>query len=76
MCRARCWAHFYGIETLHPLAAKAIGKGMHPDKIKKLGYFGPKEEFMKRLGVHRGTTGMIAGLPMSLVESGMKVYNG
>ncbi len=68
LCRARCWAHFYGIETLHPLAAKAIGKGMHPDKI-KAGLLWIKEEFMKRLGVYRGTTGMIAGLPYEPVES-------
>ena len=68
LCRARCWSHFYGIETLHPLAAKAIGKGMHPDKI-KAGLLWIKEEFMKRLGVYRGTTGMIAGLPYEPVES-------
>jgi radical SAM superfamily enzyme YgiQ (UPF0313 family) len=68
LVRARCWAHFYGIETLHPLAAKAIGKGMHPDRIKK-GLLWIKAEFMKRLGVYRGTTGMIAGLPYEPVES-------
>ena len=68
LCRARCWAHFYGIETFHPLAAKAIGKGMHPDKI-KAGLLWIREEFIKRIGVYRGTTGMIAGLPYEPPES-------
>ena len=68
LCRARCWMHFYGIETLHPLAAKAIGKGMHPDKIKK-GLLWIREEFLKRIGVYRGTCGMIAGLPFEPEES-------
>jgi hypothetical protein len=67
LCRARCWMHFYGIETLHPLAAKAIGKGMHPDKIKK-GLLWIRQEFYKRIGVYRGTCGMIAGLPHEPVE--------
>jgi hypothetical protein len=68
LCRARCWSHFYGIETLHPEAAKAIGKGMHPDKIKE-GLLWIREEFMNRIGVYRGTCGMIAGLPYEPVES-------
>lgn len=62
LCKARCWSHFYGIETLHPEAAKAIGKGMHPDKIKK-GLLWIKKEFLERIGLYRGTCGMIAGLP-------------
>lgn len=68
LCRARCWAHFYGIETFHPLAAKAIGKGMDPNRVKE-GLLWIRSEFMKRLGVYRGTTGMIAGLPYEPVES-------
>lgn len=68
LCRARCWSHFYGIETLHPEAAKAIGKGMHPDKIKE-GLLWIRKEFMNRIGVYRGTCGMIAGLPYEPVES-------
>jgi hypothetical protein len=65
---ARVWGHFYGIETLHPEAAKAIGKGMHPDKIKQ-GLLDTKAAFMNQLGLYRGTCGMIAGLPYEPVES-------
>lgn len=65
---ARVWGHFYGVETFHPDAAKAIGKGMHPDKIKQ-GLLNTKEAFMKKLGLYRGTCGMIAGLPFEPVES-------
>lgn len=67
LCRARCWMHFYGIETLHPAAAKAIGKGMHPSKI-KAGLLWIRKEFQDRIGVYRGTCGMIAGLPHEPVE--------
>ena len=68
LTRARCWSHFYGIETFHPEAAKTIGKGMHPDKIKE-GLLWIRKEFMDRIGVYRGTCGMIAGLPYEPVES-------
>jgi hypothetical protein len=68
LIRARCWGHFYGIETFHPQAAKAIGKGMHPDKIKK-GLLWIRDEFNNRLGLYRGTCGMIAGLPYEPVQS-------
>lgn len=62
LTRARVWSHFYGIETFHPEAAKAVGKGMHPDKVKK-GLLEIREYFMNKLGLYRGTIGMIAGLP-------------
>ncbi len=65
---ARVWAHFYGIETLHPEAAKAIGKGMHPSKIKD-GLLSVRESFRNALGLYRGTCGMIAGLPFEPIES-------
>ena len=68
LIRARCWGHFYGIETFHPQEAKAIGKGMHPDKIKK-GLLWIRDEFNNRLGLYRGTCGMIAGLPYEPVQS-------
>ena len=68
LIKARVWGHFYGVETLHPDAAKAIGKGMHPDKIKK-GLLETKAAFMDKLGLYRGTCGMIAGLPYEPVDS-------
>lgn len=68
LIRSRVWGHFYGIETFHPLAAKAIGKGMDPEKIKD-GLLFVKDRFMSSLGYYRGTCGMIAGLPYEPVES-------
>ena len=62
LSRARVWAHFYGVETLHADAGKAVGKGMHPDKIKQ-GLLDMREHMMKTVGAYRGTLGMIAGLP-------------
>jgi hypothetical protein len=62
LSRARVWAHFYGVETLHLEAGKAVGKGMHPDKIKQ-GLLDMREHMMSTLGLYRGTLGMIAGLP-------------
>ena len=41
---------------------------MHPDKIKK-GLLWIRDEFNARLGLYRGTVGMIAGLPYEPVES-------
>lgn len=68
LSRARVWGHFYGVETLHPLAGKAVGKGMHPDKIKQ-GLLDMREHMMTKLGRYRGTLGMIAGLPHEPAES-------
>ena len=68
LSRARVWAHFYGLETLHHGAGKAVGKGMHPDKIKK-GLLDMREYMMGKLGVYRGSIGMIAGLPHEPPES-------
>jgi hypothetical protein len=68
LSRARVWNHFYGIETLHHGAGKAVGKGMHPDRIKQ-GLLDMREHMMSRLGVYRGTLGMIAGLPGEPPES-------
>ena len=41
---------------------------MHPDKIKK-GLLWIRDEFNNRLGLYRGTCGMIAGLPYEPVQS-------
>ena len=67
LCRARVWGHFYGIETFHPLAAKCIGKGMDPKRVKE-GLLWIRDQFNNRLGLYRGTIGMIAGLPYEPVS--------
>jgi hypothetical protein len=73
LIRARVWSHFYGIETFHPLAGKAIGKGMNPDKVKK-GLLHIKKTFFKKLGLYRGTIGMIVGLPYEPVSHWQESY--
>jgi radical SAM superfamily enzyme YgiQ (UPF0313 family) len=68
MAKARIWAHFYGIETFHPVAAKAVGKGMPPQKIKKC-LKDMRRYFLDHLGLYRGSIGLIAGLPGEDIES-------
>jgi hypothetical protein len=61
-------SHFYGIETLHPLAGKSIGKGMHPDRIKQ-GLLDVRDYFKKDNGRCTIGMGMIAGLPYESLDS-------
>lgn len=68
LSRARVWAHFYGVETFHPAAGKAVGKGMHPDRIKQ-GLIDMRKYMLDSLGLYRGTLGMIAGLPHETPDS-------
>lgn len=68
LSRARVWNHFYGVETFHALAGKAVGKGMSPDRI-KAALLDMRSHMMRELGVYRGSLGMIAGLPHEPPES-------
>lgn len=68
LSRARVWAHFYGVETFHAGAGKAVGKGMSPDRIKQ-GLLDMRNHMHSRLGLYRGSLGMIAGLPGEPPES-------
>jgi hypothetical protein len=68
LAEARVWGHYYGIESLNHDTGKAIGKGMHPDKIKQ-GLIDTKDYFYKHLGWFRGTCSLIYGLPKETVES-------
>ena len=68
LSRARVWAHFYGVETFHPGAGKAVGKGMAPERIKQ-GLLDMREHMLSKLGLYRGSLGMIAGLPGEPPES-------
>lgn len=62
LAKSRVWAHWYGTETFHPEAAKAIGKGMPSEKIKQ-GMLDVKKYFMETVGLFRGHSSLIAGLP-------------
>ena len=65
-------SHFHGIETFHPDAAKAVGKGMNPDKVKQ-GLLDLDVYFTKHVGRrYRPQISLIAGLPYETKESLME----
>lgn len=68
LAKSRVWAHWYGIETFHPDAAKAIGKGMPSAKIKEA-MLSTKDYFLNELGLFRGHSSLIAGLPYEPTSS-------
>jgi radical SAM superfamily enzyme YgiQ (UPF0313 family) len=60
---------FYGIESFNHQAAKSIGKGMHPDKIKQ-GLIDIKKYFETHdTTIYRGLISMIIGLPTETADS-------
>jgi len=59
------WSHYYGIESLNHKAAKTVGKGLHPDKLKQ-GLLDVKEYFGSK---YRSTYSMIIGLPYETEET-------
>lgn len=63
MARMGVRGHYYGIESFNHQAAKSIGKGMHPDRIKQ-GLIDARKYFESTgNGLYRGQIGLIAGLP-------------
>lgn len=69
LLRMNFLGHFYGVETFHHEAGKAIGKGMHPDEMKD-GLIRIKEYFKNNgSGRYRGTLGLIIGLPHEPIDS-------
>ena len=56
----------FGIETLNYDAAKAIGKGLHPDKIKELLYWLKEDIWKNEIST---TSGFIVGLPHDTRET-------
>lgn len=59
--------HHYGIESFNYESVKAMGKGMHPDKMM------PKlleaKSYFKKHGFYRGQISIIAGLPYETPET-------
>ena len=69
LLRMNLLAHYYGIESLNYESAKAIGKGMHSEKIKD-GLVEVKEFFESNGSRrYRGTIGLIVGLPYETEET-------
>lgn len=61
--------HYYGIESFNRPSAKAIGKGMDPEKIKE-GILNNKKYFEKHSNnPFRATIGLIVGLPYETFET-------
>lgn len=61
-------SQYYGVESFHRPSAKAIGKGMDPDKIKQT-ILDTKAYFLKNNEYYRGTISLIAGLPHETEET-------
>ena len=75
LLRMGCKAHFYGIESFNHQSAKAIGKGMSPEKLKH-GLLDARKYFKTHGdGRYRGTIALIAGLPYESEESIANGYN-
>ena len=55
----------FGIETFHPKCAKAIKKGLHPDKVKELLYY-LRETWENKIVMG---SGFVIGLPYETKES-------
>ena len=74
IARMRLWSHFYGIESFTHNAAKSIGKGMAPDRIKQ-SLFDIQDYFNKTVGKYRATYSQIIGLPTETPESFIEQFN-
>ena len=62
LARMRFNGQFYGIESFHRPSAKAIGKGMDPEKI-QAAILKTRDYFLKHNGYYKGTISLIVGLP-------------
>lgn len=69
MQRLGFFGHFYGVESFNHKTAKAIGKGMHPQKLQE-GLLKIKDYFKTHdRKLYRGLIALIAGLPYETKES-------
>lgn len=68
LARMRFNGHFYGVESFNHESTKAVGKGLHPDKIKQT-LIDTKDYFLKHNGYYKGTISLIVGLPHETQET-------
>lgn len=69
LLRMNFLCHFYGVETFNHQSGKAVGKGMHPDKMKQ-GLLDIKKYFLtSNRKIYRGTISLILGLPYETIDT-------
>lgn len=75
LLRMNFLAHHYGIESFNHTATKAIGKGMHPDKIKE-GLLDVRKYFLNNgRKIYRNTSSFIVGLPGETKEDIQNMFS-
>lgn len=68
LARMNFRGHFYGIESFNQAAARAIGKGMNPDRLKE-GIVDVKKYFQQTgNGLYRADMSFIIGLPRESIS--------
>lgn len=67
LARMNFGGQYYGIETFNKKSGQVIGKGMDPDKVKKL-VLETKDYFNQQNKPYRGTISLIVGLPYSVEQ--------
>jgi hypothetical protein len=68
LARMRFGGHYYGIESFNTASARAVGKGLDSEKIKKA-LLETKQYFKNVSTPYRGCVSLIIGLPHESVES-------
>jgi hypothetical protein len=69
LLRMNFLGHYYGVESFNHTAVKFIGKGMHPDRVKK-GLLDAKNYFNQHSdNMFIATLSLICGLPHETLES-------
>lgn len=67
LARMNFGGQYYGIETFNQQSGRVVGKGLDPEKVKKL-ILDTKDYFLKHDKVYRGTISLIVGLPFDTRE--------
>jgi radical SAM superfamily enzyme YgiQ (UPF0313 family) len=68
LARMNFGGQYYGVETFNQQSGKVVGKGLDPERVKKL-ILDTKDYFLKNNRIYRGTISLIVGLPYDTVES-------
>jgi radical SAM superfamily enzyme YgiQ (UPF0313 family) len=68
LMRMNFLGQFYGVESFHAPAVKAIGKGMDPERVKQ-GLLDIRKYFETASKLYRGHVNLIIGLPDESIES-------